>query len=270
MSLLLAGPWIGEFGWEIMKWVPFVRKFAKDNKFDKVYIMTRETSFPLYRDFADEFIKHETYGDTKLFVCNNQSPKVPKDLIEILKPSHCLIPSHGSMLAPENMYSYVRYGFKRAEMRKDILVHARATGKTRSHHKNWSRENWESLVEMCEKANRKISFIGDSKASYFVKRCEDLRDISLNNLMDTMKSSNLCIGPSSGPMHLASLCECPHIVWGDNREWNSGNVKSNLKDRYYNLWNPFNTFCRYISERNWNPEPSEIFGVILASNILLR
>lgn len=264
MKTLLAGPWIGEFGWEIIKWVPFLRKYISNRYYDKVFVFTRESSFPLYLDLGVELIPHECTGDTKIYVCNNTSPEVPSAVLEYLDPDEVLIPSEGSMYGPPERYSYYMYGEKK-DLGCDIIAHARDTGKTGSYRKNWKRDNWDLLVQKLQANGRRISFIGSPESSYCSPGGEDLRGLSLSIIMNVLRSSNLCIGPSSGPMHLASCCGCPHIVWGDSRLWNSGNVKSNLEERYKVLWNPFETLCEYISDENWNPSVDEVFIKVLTS-----
>lgn len=259
MKTLLAGPWIGEFGWEVIKWVPFLRKYVKDRYYDKVYVLTRESSFPLYQDFSPEMIPHNTFGNTKIYVCNNASPKIPYKILDEIDPDDVLIPSAGSMFGPPERYLYFLYGEKNSNAVRNIIAHARSTNKTGSYRKNWSRDSWDLLVQKLQADGKTISFIGSPESSYCSPGCEDLRGESLSLIMDVLRSSDVCIGPSSGPMHLASCCGCPHVVWGDMREWNSGNIKSNLYDRYKILWNPFETPCEYISNDNWNPSVNEVF-----------
>ena len=54
MSILFAGPWVGEFGWELFGWQAKIRKLAKE--YDKTIISSRECNRYLYSDFSDEFI----------------------------------------------------------------------------------------------------------------------------------------------------------------------------------------------------------------------
>ena len=51
---LIAGPWVGEFGWELFAWQAYVRALSR--KFDKTIIICRENSAALYADFANDFI----------------------------------------------------------------------------------------------------------------------------------------------------------------------------------------------------------------------
>ena len=57
MKTLIAGPWVGEFGWELFAWQGYLRALSR--KFDKTIIISRTASKALYDDFADEFISFD-------------------------------------------------------------------------------------------------------------------------------------------------------------------------------------------------------------------
>ena len=50
MKTLYAGPWVGEFGWELCWWNPVVRHYAAE--YDRVIVATHESSQYLY-EFAE-------------------------------------------------------------------------------------------------------------------------------------------------------------------------------------------------------------------------
>ena len=54
---LLAGPWIGEFGWECFAWQGYVRALSR--KFDQTIIISRNNSKAFYEDFADVFYGYD-------------------------------------------------------------------------------------------------------------------------------------------------------------------------------------------------------------------
>ena len=51
---LLAGPWVGEFGWELFVWQAYIRSLSEI--YDETYVICRKSSEPLYKDFTDKFI----------------------------------------------------------------------------------------------------------------------------------------------------------------------------------------------------------------------
>ena len=53
MRKLYAGPWVGEFGWELCSWVPSLRHIAEN--YDHITVEIQPGMEYLY-EFADEFI----------------------------------------------------------------------------------------------------------------------------------------------------------------------------------------------------------------------
>jgi len=79
--------------------------------------------------------------------------------------------------------------------------------------------------------------------------------------MDNMAATRLVVGPSSGPMHLASLCGTPHLVWTDQIRYSA--IQVNNRKRYETLWNPFCTPCWVLDTQGWAPLPSFVLEEIL-------
>ena len=77
--------------------------------------------------------------------------------------------------------------------------------------------------------------------------------ISLKELVGIFSNAKLIAGPSSGPMHLASLCGATHLVW--STEYN--------RVRYERDWNPFKTPVIFHNEGGWNPNIDNIKNSIL-------
>ena len=67
-----------------------------------------------------------------------------------------------------------------------------------------------------------------------------------------MNNSKIIVGPSSGPMHLATLSGLKHLVWTTDF-----NISRYTKD-----WNPFNTDVTLYTEEGWNPSPIKIKELI--------
>src|SRR5689334_9170193 len=57
---LFAGPFLGEFGWELMSWQGFVRKLSRGYRRTVVYCPRGREA--LYADFAAEIIPHVFRG----------------------------------------------------------------------------------------------------------------------------------------------------------------------------------------------------------------
>ena len=51
---LIAGPWVGEFGWELFAWQAYIRSLSRH--FEKTVVISRPNSKSLYEDFVDDFV----------------------------------------------------------------------------------------------------------------------------------------------------------------------------------------------------------------------
>lgn len=258
MKTLLAGPWVGEFGWELFCWQGHVRKLSKD--FDKTIIIGRPGNEFLYSDFCDEYIEFDPQSfKTDMWMCHDA-----KSHEHIVKST----PHTGYFSGNFNigmLYSIngVRdlYGhFFSQEFHKynvdtelpgyDVILHCR--NKSTGADRNWSKEQWEELSNLLLKEGLSVSCIGNSEA-FYMEGTTDLRGITLADLTGVMNKSKIIVGPSSGPMHMASLCGLKHLVW--STEYN--------RVRYERDWNPFKTEVVFHSDGEWNPEPTKIKDLVL-------
>ena len=256
MKILAVGPWIGEFGWELFQWQSYIRYIAQD--FDKVIVSSRPGHEILYSDFCDEFIPFESDIND---CCGWTDYSKSKSLKYIDADVH-ITPDH--YMEGEQIFS--TYGNKDKSTEYDIVIHPRAVQtssnfKTEKYEKkssrNWDIDKWNELSKIF--IGKKVCTIGVSGSSFLVDNTEDNRDISLIELSNILASSKLCIGPSSGPMHFASLCCCPHLVWTSSK-----NV-----EKYQTKWNPFGTPVKIHINENWDPEPSDIIEDISSWAIII-
>src|SRR4051794_29847562 len=69
-NCLIAGPFVGEFGWELMQWQGYLRQLSKF--YSKTIVYGRHSSAYFYRDFATEFhAVNVTSWDTNRYVLHN-------------------------------------------------------------------------------------------------------------------------------------------------------------------------------------------------------
>lgn len=121
--------------------------------------------------------------------------------------------------------------------------------------------HWMALLG--ELAGLKIAWIGTKREAEAIEHFgTDLRGIPLEMLADVMASSTVIVGPSSGPMHFASLCGLPHVVFSDKRKWNLGGKKGTNWTRYKRYWNPLGTDCTVIDEFDWQPPVSRVMKAL--------
>ena len=110
-NVLLAGPWVGEFGWELMCWHGYVRSLSK--YYDKTVCVSTKHSKFLYDDFCDKYVEFEPeegeYKDSYYKVGFNITPKIINDLIKLsgLNVEECnidLMPSKKNRFTTKNPF----------------------------------------------------------------------------------------------------------------------------------------------------------------------
>lgn len=242
MSNLIAGPWVGEFGWELFGWHGFIRTLSK--RFDKVICISRPSMEHIYSDFCSKFISYDPgngIGNSYLYNGRPYKDNFHKQFVgeddEWLSPCH-LYYYWGSPIEVAQFGildpTFVKFGTNCYGY--DIAIHAR-NRKHRSD-ENWSVEKWNKLANHLSKDHSIVS-IGSKAEAMHINGTIDKRDVPIKELCDIFRSCNLVVGPSSGPLHLASLSLCPQLVWS-KYDMN--------KDRYHTAWNPFNSEVEYLCD----------------------
>ena len=262
-KILLAGPWVGEFGWELFCWQGFIRKLSKE--YDKTIIIGRPTNAILYEDFCDEYIKFDPES-FKTDAWNCHEAKSAQHLVNSIEHTH-YVSGHfdiGMRYSKQGVTDTRGLFFNNQKFHKyksdtiisdkfssngyDVLFHCR--NKTIGSERNWSYEQWAGLKELLDN-DISVACIGNHE-SFHIPNTDDLRSIDLSELISIMGVSDLIVGPSSGPMHLASLSGMKHLVWSD--EYN--------RVRYEKDWNPLKTKCIFYGDGGWNPDPEKIKELI--------
>jgi len=271
---LVAGPWVGEFGWEIMSWVPYLRYIAESGEYDKIIIASRKHSEYLYKDFCSKFIVYDSndqncsYSGTGSIVDTAKKKKereaIAKDIFKGEDWDKLIVPFKDDFVNKPKSFS--PYGTYSSDLSYDVVVHARniwdvdgALSSKKS--RNWKKEKWNKIGELFKQYNLKTCSIGTKSGALHVPYSDDKRGERLSTVANILASSKLCIGASSGPIHFASLCKCTHLVWTQ---------KSNYS-RYKKAWNPFGTKANVITNgasNGWNPAVSSVIkGVLSELNI---
>jgi hypothetical protein len=262
-KILLAGPWVGEFGWELFCWQGFLRKLSK--QYDKVIVIGRPTNKFLYSDFCDQYIEFDP-GSFKTDAWNCHGAKSAQNVINNVVHTDYLSGNFDigmrytdkGVIDTKNLFfnqqEYIKYNSdtkisdKFSKDGYDVLFHCR--NKSTGSDRNWSYEQWYELKESLDD-DITIGCVGNHE-SFHIPGTDDLRSIDLDELVSIMTKSDLIVGPSSGPMHLASLCGLEHLVW--STEYN--------RVRYEKDWNPLKTKVIFYSEGDWNPDPKKISEII--------
>ena len=256
---LIAGPWVGELGWELFCWQGYVRRLSKE--YDKTIVISRLGHKFLYDDFADVYKEFNAPASmANMWLGEINQNELGKMIGGIEYTKHLLpfnigfgIDANTTAILNNtfNQQDFIKYKSNTLDKNLDILIHAR--NKVVGSNRNWDKYNWQLLVDMLLK-DYSIGVIGTDEA-FTLNGCMDLRNLPIEDLVSVINRTKLVVGQSSGPLHLASLCGTPHFVWSD---------ETNRK-RYAEHWNPFKTPVHFYSEMGWNPTVNYIYNKIIES-----
>ncbi len=264
MSTLYAGPWVGEFGWELFCWQAHIR-YLKNN-YKKVVVACRSGHEVLYEDFANDIFSLDILcEETDMWNCKNY--KIPS-FEEIFKcrlgNNRWISPNkpvlrydHRHVLDQKPLFNnfknqkYFKYGNKTKGY--DIIWHGRKTNKNKTGYRNWADSKWSELTSFFK--NKRTATIGTINSASMIGG-EDLRGVPLRKLADVLSSSTLIVGPSSGPIHFASLCGCNQVSWYGDPYDDKNHV------RFEKDWNPFNTNVKVIRKKDWDVSVEDVIKLI--------
>ncbi|MEJ5352686.1 MAG: hypothetical protein WHS65_13970 [Melioribacteraceae bacterium] len=255
---LIAGPYYGEFGWELMSFQGYVRKLRKF--YENVAVISYNTSNYLYEKciFFPHSLKLEKssfgFGIYNEKLISELSIKVAKELnfndYDLFTPFHI---NRINKLLIGNQEFKKFYEPPIQNNKFDIVFHFRYLRREDGDKKNYNIEYIRKIFSYFEKNKYKIGFIGLPQYSYALGGEYDLRSNDLRYTISIISNSRLVVGGSSAPMHLAQLCDKPIVVWIG---------KEADIDRYISYWNPFNSPVFVVSDKNWQPKPEEVINKI--------
>ena len=259
MKRLVAGPWVGELGWELCSWQGYIRKLS--HKYDTVIVSTFEGHEALYTDFTTNFINHNLRGIKDCWAIRADGSSILPKLRAQLKTfgGDWIQPSR---YIPVKEQVFIKYGnAERAKRRGhvfDLVLHARKPIGNRPEI-SWPQKNWNKVADLLLKKGLKIAAIGTE--AYLPEGVTDFRNNNLSDDMDLLSAARMAAGPASGPMHLASLCGTSNLVWCDNKQYSViGNYTNDV--RYKLLWNPLRVSCLVRSDLGWQPSAYQVYDAI--------
>jgi hypothetical protein len=264
---LIVAPYVGEFGWELMNWQARVRRLAGRGHYARVIVCASADRRPLYdwSEWGDrlEFCPvdlseipgqanddHRVNGEGEAL----DPIKLRSQVAELVQRgcerdglrttnAQVLMPGFNSKLWPthKRWQQFSRFG-EQSKIRTDIVLVTRT--RTHASQRNQSAAWWGELAAALVRAGHRVDFYPSGP------QC-------LDQAIDLLNSSRLAVGASTGGMHLASLCRCPHLVWGSGpaQRWTSFGISN--RQRYETIWNPLGTPCIY-DECGWQPSVSHV------------
>ncbi|MCP3681772.1 MAG: glycosyltransferase family 9 protein [bacterium] len=250
-----------EWGWLVATFIPYLRRIS--HKYDKIVIVCNEGEEYLC-EFATSFEYMDKKGRSSGWLFKDKAIGMPSKFKRMYPGYKIVTPTKKNCTTKKR--EYVKYGTFYEYLRYDIVLHSRSEAKYGRGNRNWPVARYSKLLKKL-RLDRELSVcsIGTFAGSYHIPGTLDMRGADLEYLCNVMASSRVCVGCSSGPMHLAQLCGCRVVVWTDNeyQKW----VGGTNKDRYKRLWNPHKTKAKVIEDYGWQP-PADV--VAKAVNKMLR
>ena len=257
----LIGPYAGEFGWELCFWNPLARRKARhlreQNPGIQIAVAAPGASRDLY-EFADEFIPVEVTPGTSECIhgaCTSEPGGLagfnqrwgPGDVTELARPE-----VWGPTRAKRDWRRLRALDCARGPV---AVVALRGPKEYRGRvypEKEWDRAAAGRLVRLLGDSGYAVAAVGGLD-NYCPPGARDLRGEPLPVLRAVLSSAAVVIGPSSGPLHLAQLCEAPVVTWYNRPELQK--IGSRL--RYERLWNPFRAPVTFLDAGS--PTAEEVF-----------
>jgi hypothetical protein len=254
MSTLFAGPFIGEFGMELFEFQAYIR--AMSRKHTRTIVSSRPAHEFLYKDFCDKYIPYEpgsVNGDGYECIHHKDVPLIheqysPDTLVRVLDLKSYLDLLSGK---PKQFHSYKI----EAQKQVDVCFCCRYfnEGADTKLERNWRYDNCIEVAKQLMAAGYTVASVGLSASCRLIPDTENFLDIDMESLASLLSGSRLVVGPSSGLMHFAALCETPLLTWGS----------THLESRYRVDWNPFKSFVQYLCADDWNPSVEKLTAEIL-------
>ncbi|MHA2279411.1 MAG: glycosyltransferase family 9 protein [Promethearchaeota archaeon] len=256
----------GELGWELINYVPYVNSIFHNGMYAEVHAVPRigrEALYPMATHF------HPIDLPTKKSMGNSglRPPKngIVKGLRKRFSTVDCVVlPTGGCRYVKPRRFLVYKADEASLQKWRHIPVNSivcSVRGRDFGVHKNWPGDNWRKLCEHIIDRGFRPVIVGMKELVDFQlpEGCIDVRDrTTMADLIAIMQKSRFVIGQSSGPMHLASLCQVPHAVWGSPR----------LHDRYAKSWNPHKTMMEYHHCREFQCTLEDALG--LADRLIQR
>ncbi len=263
-STLVVAPYIGEFGWELMNWQGRVRRVIAESRHERVVICAEPDRRPIYvqspRDDRVVFCPvhkldmpghrnedHRVHDDGTPVDAEMLRRAVESSVWQALRGTG-VSAANADLMLPSMDGTLWTTGNGQQEfvdlrvacpIEHDIVLvpRIRSLAEERNRPTAW----WEEIAQRLEARGARV-------AIYQPRMDAAIRQLS---------GARLAIGASTGGLHLAALCRCPHYVWGCGNEDRWTSIGMSNRQRYETMWNPFGTPCRY-DECGWQPSMTHV------------
>lgn len=264
---LIAGPFVGEFGYELMQWQAYVR--GRKKYYDSVHVVTYPGRDYLYEGCTvhehDLQLKDAGYGygwmpPERISGAGHEIARQLGLRDYDLFNATLLCTRYHKILCWKQDFRLFKEPPLSGGMR-DLAFHFRAIRKEGPDHmKNYAPELAAELVACCVDAGLRVLCVGHPDYSIAPPGAEDCRTVVLRETVRALNSVHAVAGENSGPMHLANLCGKPTILWAQD-QW---------RIDYSLRWNPFQVPIYVVANDTVQPEARLVSSKILSALNELR
>lgn len=259
---LFAGPYAGEFGYELMQWQGFVR--ARRRFYDQVHVLTYPGRDYLYEGCT---VHHHEIKLKEAGYWYGLLPPAEAQRIAHAKAAEIGLTDYDIFDTSLLCTRYHKMLFWRQDFRLlqeppltskpyDVVFHFRAVRKVGPDPaKNYPPALADELVRRCLDRGLAVACIGHPEYAYCPPGCPDHRSVDLRQTVAAVSSAHAASGEASGPMHLVNACGKPTIIWGEG-QWR---VDPALR------WNPFRVPIYVATIETWQPTPEFVCDAIVRS-----
>jgi len=244
VKTLLAGPYVGEIGWELMSWQAHVRRIFRDGGFDRLVVLGAAGRQAFYEDMAADYrvvdlsgLPGEPCEDRRVDACRRPLPvrqiqaciePMVQAAIETLRSegqavTTLLPPMDGRLLpcdpAHQRFIEFRRVPRDPMEAPWVVLVMRQRAFNA---DQNWPAACWEELYDLLTDRGVNVSSYPNEAAA----------------AIEMLSGCDLAVGHSTGGLHLAALCGCPRLVWSWDDSVRGFPWGMTQRQRYQTLWNP--------------------------------
>jgi hypothetical protein len=259
---LFAGPFAGEFGYELMQWQAFVR--ARKPHYEQVHILTYPGRDYLYEGCTVHH--HDIDLKTAGYWYGRFGPAEMRRMAEA-KAAEIGLKDYDIFNPSLLCTRYHKMVFWRQDFRlldeppmdgriRDVAFHFRAVDKEGPDRaKNYNQNLAEELVRLCVQQGLSVVCVGHPNYAFCPPGCDDQRRVDLGESVSAICSARVLAGENSGATHLANLCGRPTILWAEN-QW---------RIDYSLRWNPFRVPIYIAANDTCQPEPGRLAKAIFDS-----
>lgn len=269
---LIVAPYPGEFGWELMNWQGRVRHIARSSTYDQMTIVGSPDRRALYGDLLRAMPSRVRFcpcrpldlpgeacddhridaGGTRIdagFLAKRLE-KFSRDACRhagMDGSGDVMLPTMDSALWPTTITHQTMVSLHRAgpiDIDIALIPRNRDIAPERNQPDAW----WRTLEQRLTHCGLRVM------------RAQP----PLNAAISTLSRARIAVGASTGGLHLASLCDCPHYVWGPGPEAVWTPVRMTNRQRYETIWNPLATPCLY-DECGWQPSIEHVVRSTLSA-----